>query len=63
MKADVAVQITVRNLNKMTKHEVNMMVSWLRCKARAFESAVEPGKPWLLTRKEFAGLFHYRLMK
>ena len=63
MEKDKRAQITIRDLNKMDKREVKSLVSWLRLKARALESAVEPGKPWLVTRREFAGLFHYGLMK
>jgi hypothetical protein len=63
MRKDVAAQITIRDLNKLNKREVRSLVSWLRSKARVLESAVEPSELWLVTRKEFAGLFHYRLMK
>lgn len=63
MKKDKQAQITIRDLNKMNKRQVKSLVSWLRLKARALESAVEPGKPWLVTRREFAGLFRYGLMK
>lgn len=63
MEKDKRAQITIRDLNKMDKKEVKSLVSWMRLKARALESAVEPGKPWLVTRREFAGLFRYGLMK
>ena len=63
MEKDKRAQITIRDLNKMDKKQVKSLVSWLRLKARALESAVEPGKPWLVTRRSFARLFRYRLMK
>lgn len=63
MTKDKVAEISIRDLNKMTKKDVKSLVSWLRLKARALESAVEKGKPWLLTRREFAGLFRYGLMK
>ena len=56
-------QITIRDLNKMTKADIKSLTSWLRNKAHALDDAVKPGAPWLVTRKDFVGLFHYRLMK
>ena len=63
MDKDKRAQITIRDLNKMTKRDVRSLVSWLRLKARALESNVANNKAWLVERKEFAGLFHYRLYK
>ena len=63
MQKDKVAEITIRDLNRMNKKQVKSLVSWLRLKARALESAVEPRKPWLITRREFAGLFRYGLMK
>ena len=63
MRKDKVAQVTIRDLNKMNKKQVRSLVSWLRLKARALESAVEKGQPWLITRREFAGLFRYSLMR
>lgn len=63
MKTDAWAEISIRDLNKLSKREVRSLAAWLHSKARVLESAVELGKPWLVTRKEFSGLFRYSLMK
>lgn len=63
MRKDLKAEINIRSLNKMNKKEVKSLVAWLRLKARALESQVEKGQPWIVTRSSFAGLFRYGLFK
>ena len=63
MSKDKVAQVIIRDLNKMNKRQVRSLVSWLRLKARALESAVEVGQPWLITHRDFSGLLRYGLMK
>lgn len=63
MRSDKRAMVSISGLNRMTKKEVRGLVSWLHCKARALDDAVEVGKPWLVTRKSFASTLRYSLLK
>lgn len=61
MRKDKQAQITICDLDKMTKRDLRLQLSWLRKKVRVLERQ-EHG-PWLVTRKQYAPVFSFSLMK
>lgn len=61
MKKEFNAEINLRGLNKMTKAEARLRLGWLRKKIAILDRQVKG--PWLVTRKDYAPLFSFRLMK
>lgn len=61
MHKDKLAQITIRGLNKMTKHQLRDHIRWLR--SRALELEHEAMGAWLVTRKQYGSVMRYNLMK
>jgi len=63
MSKDKVVQITIRDLAKMTKVQVGRVASYLRTQAKTLEALTAKDQLWLINRKEYAPLFRMSLMK
>ena len=63
MKSDKRAQLTIRDLDKMTKKEVRQVTSWLKTQVKNLEALTAKDQLWLVNRREYAPLFNMSLMK
>ena len=61
MSKDKDAQVTIRGLNKMTKAEVRLRLSWIRRKVAQLDKELKG--PWLVTRKKYAPVYSMSLMR
>ena len=60
MSKDKEVQITIRGMNKLTKHQLRQRISWMKKKVRQLEKLASG--LWLVTRKDYASNYNFSLM-
>jgi hypothetical protein len=63
MNKDYIAQLTVRDLPNMTKHEVREITTWLDRKVKELKQLTAKGKPWLVTRRDYANIHRMGLLK
>jgi len=63
MSKDKRAQLTIRDLGKMTKHEVRNLTSWLKVQIKILEGLTAKDKAWLVSRKKYAPIFRMGLMR
>lgn len=61
MRKDRDAELTLRGLNKLTKKQLKSRISWIKARVTKLEKLASG--PWLVTRKNYANLFTFSLMK
>ena len=61
MSKDKDVQVTIRGLNKLTKAQARSRISWMKKTVALLDREVKG--PWLVTRKQYAPVCSFSLMR